>query len=524
MIKKLIAGFAASPIHCTVTYSAETKRWYLFCQPRLIDLLNPTPQDILEHLAEESHRDAAKSRTTLNWILPRKYSKMLFDLDCTHLCSKRIYREITLQKSSPLGDFVWDPQMVINYYNSLPADYQFPLMQLSEKAVILLLLATGKRPNEIRSMSLDSYTKNEREFVFTLKHHTKTSRWNKLIDRQITIRRFQKVNTKVCPYTTLEQYIKCTRYHRKSEYLFVTTTQGELISRGTMARWTKSAMTAAGIDTSFFTPYSTRSAAASSAARRTRSLDLVLKMGNWHSTGCFFNHYLRRVKYFSRDKFHMTSSTHDKNVVTSRLNPHIPADPARVRASHSLLRRAHKFRRLRKKQKTPYVDFPSKHQGLDDPSTSVATNYLEVSDAPSEAPSSPTPSVTSTISSVSDCQPPHLECFDHGDAPLPPRHRPNILRKPTTKRKSSKISVAPPPVPTKPAVHTCTVSSFVTPVDVTHRETSCFTMRPSQHDPFECCKSVFEDAPIVHPPLLTMPPQQTLAFIPTYYRTFLCLL
>ena len=60
--------------------------------------------------------------------------------------------------------------------------------------------------------------------------------------------------------------------------------------------------------------------------------------------------------------------------------------------------------------------------------------------------------------------------------------------------------MAPPPVPDETPVSAPAASAFTTP-DISHRETSCFTMRPSQHDPFKCRKSVSEDAPVVHPPI-----------------------
>ena len=67
----------------------------------------------------------------------------------------------------------------------------------------------------------------------------------------------------------------------------------------TIAWWTKQTMECAGIDTEFFKPYSTRSAAVSKqASDGTSSLKEVLKMGNWRGTSSFFRFYLCRVVYF----------------------------------------------------------------------------------------------------------------------------------------------------------------------------------------------------------------------------------
>ena len=126
--------------------------------------------------------------------------------------------------------------------------------------------------------------------------------------------------------------------------MFITTTKGNSIARATLARWTKSAMEKSGINTSFFKPYSTRSAAVSKkASQTTSSLESVLQMGNWRGTSSFFKFYLRRVKYFSRThpknaekpavKLQLSSDSNAQNQYSL-----VPASPARRIANHSLCR------------------------------------------------------------------------------------------------------------------------------------------------------------------------------------------
>ena len=122
-------------------------------------------------------------------------------------------------------------------------------------------------------------------------------------DRLIEIECFcsSKLGDKhVCPYRTLKKYIHAAEAVRNSRKVFVTTTKGTPVAPATMARWTKQAMESAGIDTDFFKPYSTRSAAVSKkASQGTSSLKDVLKMGNWRGTSSFFRFYLCRVVYFT---------------------------------------------------------------------------------------------------------------------------------------------------------------------------------------------------------------------------------
>ena len=139
--------------------------------------------------------------------------------------------------------------------------------------------------------------------MFTLPGITKTSHWNKLEDICVEIECLRSRDIrdkKVCPLRTLHTYIQESKKIRKTQTVFITTTKGTSVARATLACWTKSAMEKSGIDTSFFKPYSTRSAAVSKkASQTTSSLESVLQMGNWSGTSAFFKFYLRRVKYFS---------------------------------------------------------------------------------------------------------------------------------------------------------------------------------------------------------------------------------
>ena len=171
--------------------------------------------------------------------------------------------------------------------------------------------------------------------------------------------------------------------YQKSNQLFVTTTTGTPASRATLARWTKVVMAEAGINTDFFIPYSTRAAASSTAAKKTHSLDLVLKMGNWRSECTFFKHYLRKVKYFKRNQ--KSPDTQD-----SRLKefPFTPADGMITQVCHSSKRA---IRRSKTISTTPYLELPPANQGYDTCSVTSSLNVLEIPN-----PLSPTSSIASS--------------------------------------------------------------------------------------------------------------------------------
>ena len=137
---------------------------------------------------------------------------------------------------------------------------------------------------------------------------------------------------------------------------------------------------------------STRATASSSAAKKTRSLELVLKMGNWRSESTFFKHYLRQVKYFKRNQKSQKSA--DQAV---KEFPFTPADGLLTQARYSLKRA---IKRGRNTNTTPYIELPPQRQGYDTGSMTSSLNLLEI-----PKPPSPMSSIASSaFTDVSMCE------------------------------------------------------------------------------------------------------------------------
>ena len=247
----------------------------------------------------------------------------------------------------------------------------------------------GKCPNEIRALTLKHYMVYPNRIVFTIPHHTKTSRPQVLADRQVEIKKYIG-SPKVCPVVTVLYYIKKTSNIRKSQnVLIVTNSKGTEIAPATLARWTKNVMDKAGIDTCYFKPYSTRSAAASKQASVTSSLTEVLKMGCWRKTSTFFQYYLRQVKYFAcSDKEEVPTG------VTKKKLMRVPASPVLQRARHTLAQS--KMRILGKKGHVPYTDLPSVRQQYKTSEKDDEVSIIFKSPCSSQAPS---PTFTTTVPS-----------------------------------------------------------------------------------------------------------------------------
>ena len=81
----------------------------------------------------------------------------------------------------------------------------------------------------------------------------------------------------------------------KPNELFLSHKTGRPVTKATISRWIKEVMSLAGVDTSVFSPGSTRGASVSTLARRGASIEQILGAGDWSNTGTFERYYHRQV-------------------------------------------------------------------------------------------------------------------------------------------------------------------------------------------------------------------------------------
>jgi hypothetical protein len=93
---------------------------------------------------------------------------------------------------------------------------------------------------------------------------------------------------------TLLYYIKATKVLRKSRQLLISYVTFEKVTTSTVARWLKSVLDLAGIDTGIFKAHSFRSASVSAAFRKC-SLKSILDTADWKSDSNFYKFYYRSV-------------------------------------------------------------------------------------------------------------------------------------------------------------------------------------------------------------------------------------
>ena len=212
----------------------------------------------------------------------------------------------------PKYSSTWDPSTVISFITSLEGNESLPLSVLTGKVVVLLALATLFRVSDLFSISLRSVSFSISGVSFSLLSLRKSQRDGPL--QSFSIPRCPDPST--CPVTALQCYLDRTlplRSDSNSENVFVTLKKPHLrASPNTIARWIKTFLHKAGVDTNIFSAHSTRGASASKAASSGLSIDVILKTGHWSSSSTFYRFYNRQ-----------SASSVAQSVISSQHSSHI---------------------------------------------------------------------------------------------------------------------------------------------------------------------------------------------------------
>ena len=189
----------------------------------------------------------------------------------------------------------WDVSAVLKYLATLYPNNGLSLKWLSIKLVLLMLLLSGQRGQTIHLLNLDGLNISDDTCIFQLLEHIKTSKPG----GRATVLTFKNYteNHAVCPVLTLKEYLVRTKSLRREEkQLFISYQKPhKAISRDTISRWVKMGLSAAGIDTTVFTPHSTRAASTSKAKAQSVSMDIIMSLAGWSKATTFQRFYNKEI-------------------------------------------------------------------------------------------------------------------------------------------------------------------------------------------------------------------------------------
>ena len=187
----------------------------------------------------------------------------------------------------------WNVQTVLSYISSWGSNDSLSLKQLSWKTAMLLALTRPSRSADLSQLNLSGKQYKPAGVAFKPSSLAKQSRQGKPIT-EFFFPSFPH-DPGLCPVVTLKAYEERTVPCRVGETkLFLALIKPhKAVTSSTIARWLKSLLEAAGIDTTVFTAHSVRGASSSAAANLGITTNDILKAADWSSESVFQRFYYK---------------------------------------------------------------------------------------------------------------------------------------------------------------------------------------------------------------------------------------
>ena len=199
-----------------------------------------------------------------------------------------------LRPPKPRYNTIWEVEHVLTYLRPL-GESQMSDKDLTLKTVMLLALTSVKRASELHLLDIRYMALSDSKAVFKLgekpKHLRKRGKRPEPIE-------FYASGDKLCPITTLKQYLERTQSWRSeaTSSLFLSFVKPHKpVTTSTISRWLKSVLGKVGVDTSVFKGHSTRSACSSKVFSKGATIDQILKCGNWSSKSIWQKFYKKDI-------------------------------------------------------------------------------------------------------------------------------------------------------------------------------------------------------------------------------------
>ena len=279
------------------TYESLFKRWDSWCKERDRDPIKGPIADILNFLAElfeqgYEYRSLNSYRSAISSVHEKVDG---VDVGKHPLMTQMLKGAFNQRPPRPKYGSIWNVDQVLSLFkNDGPSD-SLSLQSLTIKTVMLMALARPCRGADLAALDLNSRSYVLEGVVFKSTHLSKQSRPSHH-QADFFFPSFQ-TDSCLCPVKTLKVYEQKTSVFRtncKENFLFRSFIgKHGPVTASTIARWIKSCLQKAGIDTSKFQAYSTRAAAATKAAMSGVTVEEIMKATDWSGEGVFQKFYYR---------------------------------------------------------------------------------------------------------------------------------------------------------------------------------------------------------------------------------------
>ena len=231
-------------------------------------------------------------RSALKWAVNSSFHPVIDNILVTRYIAG-LFNLYPVKPQMPLE--IWDINIVLAYWDKQPPNQDLPLMLLTQKAVLLLLISTMRRRCELLSIHIDNIVYRPNCMIFPLESYPKTYSIHNKFESLcfLTVQRFNE-NSHICPLLTIQHYIhrtKAIRNHREKRVFLTTQNPFRAAAPMTIRRWILSGLFQAGIDVDKYSAKTTHHANSSKAYFAGVNVDFLLKRAGWVNISSFVLHY-----------------------------------------------------------------------------------------------------------------------------------------------------------------------------------------------------------------------------------------
>ena len=279
------------------TYESLFKRWDSWCQERDRNPIRGPVADVLNFLAElfdqgYQYRSLNAYRSAISSVHEKVDGT---DVGKHPLVTRMLKGAFNERPPRPKYESVWKVDQVLTMFRADGNSDSLSLQDLTIKTVMLLALTRPCRGADLAELDLNNRSYVPEGVVFQPSHLSKQSRpsHNNI---SFFFPRFMEDKC-LCPVETLKAYERKTTPFRNNagENRVFRSFIGKHgpVTSSTIARWIKTCLQKAGVDTAKFKAHSTRAAAATKAAMSGLTVDEIMKAADWSSEGVFQKFYYR---------------------------------------------------------------------------------------------------------------------------------------------------------------------------------------------------------------------------------------
>ncbi len=272
------------------SYDSLFGRWHSWCRERQADPFPGPITNVLASLHEKGYQYNSVYRSAISSVHEKVEGYSIGQHPMVTKLLKGVFHD---RLPLPHYTSTWNVEQVLTYLKKIGTNQDLFLKQLTWKTTMLLALTRPSRSADLSHLDLTSRQYKPDGVVFVPQYLAKQSRQGKPI-ANFFFPSFPS-DSCLCPVTTLKAYEERTTSLRMEESrLFLSFIKPhKAVISSTIARWIKSLLEAAGVDTSIFNAHSVRGASSSRAANMGITTNDILKAADWSSESVFQNFYYK---------------------------------------------------------------------------------------------------------------------------------------------------------------------------------------------------------------------------------------